>query len=49
MNKEEKIFYELKDFINKSWFYDNEESNCKLINVDSLLDFINWLEKEVEN
>lgn len=41
----EKIFYELRDFIDKSWFYDNEEEDCRLINVDYLLDFIEWLEK----
>ena len=41
----EKIFYELRDFIDKSWFYDNEE-DCRLINADQLLDFIEWLEKE---
>ena len=41
----EKIFYELRDFIDKSWFYDNEEENCRLINADYLLDFIEWLEK----
>lgn len=30
----EKIFYELRDFIDKSWFYDKEVKNCRLINVD---------------
>lgn len=42
---EEKIFHELRDFIDKSWFYDNEEEDCRLINADSLLVFIEWLEK----
>lgn len=44
----EKIFDELEDFIEKAWFYDNEEPNFKIINVDQLLDFIKWLKnKEV--
>lgn len=42
----EKIFYELKDFIDKSYFYD-DNYNCRIINADNLLDFINWLEKEM--
>lgn len=41
--KEEKIFEQLEDFIEKNWFYDNEEPDSKIINVDYLLDFIEWL------
>lgn len=43
----ERIFFELKDFINKSWFYDNEKPDNKIINVDQLLDFIDYLENEM--
>lgn len=39
----EKIFNNLYDFIEKSWFYDNED-HCKIINVDYLINFIKWLE-----
>lgn len=42
----EKIFDELEDFIEKSWFYDNEEPNFKIISVNQLLDFIKWLKNE---
>ena len=47
MEEKEKIFLELRDFIDKSWYYDNEEPDLKIINADSLLDFIKWLENEV--
>lgn len=40
------IFESLYDFIEKSWFYDNEEEDCRLLNADSLIDFIKWLENQ---
>lgn len=42
MENIEKIFTNLEDFIEKSWFYDNEDYT-KVVNVDRLNDFIKWL------
>ena len=44
--EKEKFLKELKDFINEGWYYDSEEPDLRIINVDYLLDFIEWLEKQ---
>lgn len=44
--KKERIFEELENFIEESWFYDNEEPDLKVINADYLKDFIKWLKNQ---
>ncbi len=44
--KKEKIFEELENFIEKSWFCDNEEPDLKVINADYLKDFVKWLKNQ---
>lgn len=41
--KEEKIIEQLENFIEESYFYDNEYPDFKIINADCLLDFIKCL------
>ena len=36
---------EIEKFIQENWFYDSEEPDFKIINVDKLLDFIEKIKR----
>lgn len=48
MSEEEKLNSIIEDFIEKNWFYFDEESKTKVVNVKSLIEYIEYLKGNEE-
>lgn len=45
MSEEEKLNLIIEDFIKKNWFYFDEETKTKVVNVKNLIEYIEYLKE----